>query len=168
MKLVKFAIQTQHHALFLASQSRGNRMQAYGIWNRPQHIACMIKLDNTTFAKLNDALLNMTSPLTRNQRESLVAGTLQLKPKKFHGYTTFKCARQLEALADSIKDLSLQQVIVFPVPISTPHMYFCGSGHAKPATAPFSIFSPNKLVWCSSCRKGFVGANWTCQCNRIW
>ena len=64
--------------------------------------------------------------------------------------------------------MSLQRVITFAEPTSDPHNYFCIAGHAKPATVPFSIFSPNKLVWCASCRKGFVGVNWTCQCNKVW
>ena len=121
MRLVKFAIQTQFHSYFLASQSRGNRMQAYGIWNRPQHTSMMIRMASSVFESLNDVFLNMTGQLTRNQRESLVVGTLQLKTRKFHGFTTFKCVNQLDVLADKIRDMRLQRVIEFAQATSDPH-----------------------------------------------
>ena len=78
MRLVKFAIQTQCHPYFLASQSLHNKMQAYGVWNRPQHTSIMIQLDSGVFAALDEALLNMTSKLTKNQRDSLTAASQRL------------------------------------------------------------------------------------------
>eukprot|EP00973_Karenia_brevis_P003669 508025-Karenia_brevis.AAC.1 len=36
-KFVKFAIDPQHHNIFLASSKQENRMRAYGFTNRPQH-----------------------------------------------------------------------------------------------------------------------------------
>ena len=122
MKLVKVALQTQFHNYFLASQSRDNHMQAYGIWNRPQHTSIMVRLDGDVFTALNDALLNMIFTLTRSQRESLSNGTLQLKVRNFHRSTTFKCTTHLRSIATTIQRASLEQVVVWPTPINEPHL----------------------------------------------
>ena len=162
MRLVKFAVQTQYHPYFLASQSATNRMQAYGVWNRPQHTSVMVRLNSDAFAALDKALLNMTSTLTKNQRDSLAAGTFQVKMRKFHGFTTVKCVSQLDTL------MQLRTSVEWANPKSEEHSYFCTEGHAKNATTPFSLYSPHKLIWCSSCRKGLVGANWKCTCGKVW
>eukprot|EP00973_Karenia_brevis_P024081 3322363-Karenia_brevis.AAC.1 len=99
MKFVKFAIHPSHHRLFLASPHEPNRMQAYGFINRPQHIFMIPRLRNDVTSQLNLALLSMTRPLSRAQQDSLQQGTLQLRPHKFVGFTTFKCLPQLRQLA---------------------------------------------------------------------
>ena len=73
----------------------------------------MIRMASSVFDSFNDALLNMTGQLTRSQRESLVNGTLQLKARRFHGYTSFKCVNQLDVLADKIREMSLQRLVEF-------------------------------------------------------
>ena len=114
IKLRNFAVQTQFHHNFLTSQSTDNRVQAYGIWNRPQHTSIMIKRDRYVFTVVNDALLNMIPNLTRNQRESPPTGPLQLKVRKFHGYTTFKFLSQLRELANALRRAPQQTVIECP------------------------------------------------------
>eukprot|EP00973_Karenia_brevis_P012179 1653039-Karenia_brevis.AAC.1 len=79
MKYVKFAITPTHHKYFAASQHEPNRMSSYGFANRPQHIQLMPRLHLAVCVVLNQALLSLTRPLSRAQRQSLQQGTLQLR-----------------------------------------------------------------------------------------
>eukprot|EP00973_Karenia_brevis_P040799 5648082-Karenia_brevis.AAC.1 len=63
------------------------------------------------------------------------------------GFTTFKCRRQLQLLATTIKDRH-STIITTCVPTPTAaHNYYCPKGHPKRAVAPFDPFNATKAVF---------------------
>eukprot|EP00973_Karenia_brevis_P019185 2629427-Karenia_brevis.AAC.1 len=86
----------------------------------------------------------MTRPLSRAQQESLQQGTLQLKPHKFLGFTTFKCGVQLQHLSRLCQDNHTTVLATWATPTTQLHYYTCPQGHSKDATQPFDIFDASK------------------------
>ena len=71
----------------------------------------MIQIESTIFTALNDTMLNMTASLTRNQRDSLRQGILQLlKCASSMVFTSFKCGAQLSELATVIRRAQLEAI----------------------------------------------------------
>ena len=79
-----------------------------------------------------------------------------------------RCANQLVTLATALQNMQLRSIAEWAKPMTESHCYFCTEGHAKNATTPFSLYSTQKLIRCSSCGKGLVGANWKCTCGKVW
>eukprot|EP00973_Karenia_brevis_P032287 4449914-Karenia_brevis.AAC.1 len=97
----------------------------------------MPQLHNDVREALNLALLNLTSCLNRSQQQAYRNNNLQIRTRKFHGFTTYKCRPQLLQLADNINNHHSDNVVQWPTPATTRHYYACPQKHNKKACEPF-------------------------------
>ena len=128
----------------------------------------MLQLEPRVAEALDITLLNLTSQLTGAQQESYARGTLQIKPKRQLGFVAFKCAPQLRRLARIAEQCIGTSYVIYPVPTVTSHFYCCPVGHQKAADFSFDLHNASKPVWCGVCAKPYVGAKWSCACNKPW
>eukprot|EP00973_Karenia_brevis_P054548 7580379-Karenia_brevis.AAC.1 len=85
IQLVKFALALPQHHLFNGHYHGLSRSATFGMSNRLLHTAIVPYLSHDANASLNEAMLTIQGPLTRQQKSALNNGQLWIKVHTFGG-----------------------------------------------------------------------------------
>ena len=164
---LKFAYTPEFGNLFHVTHMMPNRLAHYGYINRAPHTSIHIHLHEEVARARNATMLNLQSQLTTTQKRQLEQGNLQLRAKKFAGYTALRAATQIADLTRAIHAHHGRALIESPVDCTFIVSHLCPHGHTKPS----SCFSPHTTtlnIWCTTCQRGHTSSKWYCPCAIPW
>eukprot|EP00973_Karenia_brevis_P061718 8583039-Karenia_brevis.AAC.1 len=113
-------------------------------------------------------MLTLFAPLTKSQLRALQNNNLQLKTTIMRGHSALKCHPSVHALGLKFEVSLGPSCVHYPVLPSSPVLYSCPFGHGRPSQWPFDYMDRHKSIYCTMCRKAFIGAQWACHCQHVW
>eukprot|EP00973_Karenia_brevis_P075676 10515418-Karenia_brevis.AAC.1 len=147
--------------LFRAPVSAHNRLLQYGILSHFTHTKMFFELPSYLTDLLELVLLQLQSPLTRDQLRAHAEGTLQIKTRRYKGLGVLTCEAAIRKLHRLLCEYLRTRTCIArrPQP-GNATVFACPAGHARPALSPFDPYKPAKQIWCKLCARSVAGSSW--------
>eukprot|EP00973_Karenia_brevis_P068827 9568422-Karenia_brevis.AAC.1 len=154
-RFVQFALSPHFHSLFHAPLCVSHRLLTYGFLSHLPHTSLFIGLSPRVQQILDHMMLQLHTPLSKDQLEAMDQGNLVLKVRRFAGHHSLNCRTLLVELSEALKEEALSSSVIVRHPQPTKHTVFACQrcGLTRASGPPFDVHKATKAVWCTTCRQ---------------